>query len=98
MNKYINIKRGIKLFFIYLILTLISLFFAAARDEGTYPEENIIWNFIADIFSVFRFPTHILFWKYMNGWMFFIGLFINSIFYSLTTEFILQIIKKYNFR
>ncbi|WP_447950780.1 hypothetical protein [Chryseobacterium koreense] len=97
MNKYINIKRGIKLFLLFLILTLISLFFAAARDEGTYPE-SIIWNLIADIFSIFRFPTHILFWKYMNGWMFFIGLIINSIFYSLTTEFILQKIKKYNFR
>ena len=78
MNKYINIKRGIKLFLLFLILTLISLYFAAARDEGTYPEKSIIWNLIADVFCIFRFPTHILFWKYMNGWMFFIGLIINS--------------------
>jgi hypothetical protein len=83
-------------FFILLIviggLTVFSFLTAFGKDEGTLGD-NFFLNFMANAFYVFRFPTHVLFWKYMNGGIFFLGLFINVIFYSLLIEFIISYFK-----
>jgi len=49
---------------------------------------------MADAFYIFRFPTHVLFWKYMNGCVFFLGLFINILFYAVFIEMIISILTK----
>jgi hypothetical protein len=67
------------------IFTFVTLIAAAARDEGT-GGNGIITITLEKIFYLFRFPTHTLFFQFMNGSMFFVGLFINCLFYGLVIE------------
>ena len=67
------------------VLTFITLVAAAARDEGTGGDGIIIMT-LEKLFYFFRFPTHTLFFNYMNGGMFFVGLFFNCLFYGLLIE------------
>jgi hypothetical protein len=67
------------------VLTFVTLIAAAARDEGT-GGDGIIVVTLEKLFYFFRFPTHTLFFNYMNGGMFFVGLFINCLFYGLLLE------------
>lgn len=67
------------------ILTFVTLVAAAARDEGT-GGDGIIVKALEKLFYIFRFPTHTLFFQFMNGSMFFFGLFINCLFYGLAVE------------
>ena len=67
------------------ILTFVTLFAAAARDEGT-GGNGLLTITLEKLFYIFRFPTHTLFFQFMNGSMFFIGLIINCLFYGLVTE------------
>jgi len=91
--KKINIGYFLIFTTLFGILTIISFIMAFAKDEGTI-ENNIIWNLFADLFNIFRFPVHNLFWDKMNGSLYFIGLIINSMFYGLIFERILSLIKK----
>ncbi len=83
-------------FFVLLIiiggLTFFSFLAAFGKDEGALGD-NFFLNFMSDAFYVFRFPTHVLFWEYMNDGAFFYGLFINILFYSLLIEAIISTIK-----
>ena len=67
------------------ILTFVTLIAAAARDEGT-GGNGLLTITLEKLFYIFRFPTHTLFFQFMNGSMFFIGLIINCLFYGLVTE------------
>lgn len=67
------------------VLTFITLIAAAAKDEGT-GGDGIIVVTLEKLFYFFRFPTHTLFFNYMNGGMFFVGLFINCLFFGLVIE------------
>jgi len=67
------------------VLTFITLIAAAARDEGTGGDGIIVMT-LEKLFNIFRFPTHTLFFNYMNGGMFFVGLFINCLLYGLLME------------
>jgi hypothetical protein len=51
-------------------LTLFSFLTAFGKDEGTLGTNSFL-NFMAEAFNIFRFPMHVLFWKYMTGGMFF---------------------------
>ena len=72
-------------------LTFFSLLCAWGRDEGTL---GYGWfrNFVADAFTVFRFPTHTLFWDYINGSNFILGLTLNALIYALIIEFLLTLL------
>lgn len=74
-------------------MTFLSFIAAFGKDEGTIGD-SFIWNLFADLFNVFRFPIHNIFWQWMNGGLYFIGLIINSIFYGLILERILNLIIK----
>jgi len=84
-------------FFILIIaiggLTFFSFLTAFGKDEGTLGK-NFLLNFMADTFYIFRFPTHALFWKYMNGGAFFLGLLINIFFYAVVMEVTIISLKK----
>ena len=71
------------------VLTFVTLVAAAARDEGT-GGGGIIVMALEKLFYLFRFPTHTLFFEFMNGPMFFVGLFINCLFYGLVVERIIS--------
>ena len=77
-------------------LLLVSSFLAVwAEDEGTLGT-NIIWLTFAKLFYVLRFPTHTLLWTVItNGGatIYFVGLFINCLFYGLLTERLFSIFK-----
>ena len=92
--KKINWPRFILLLVFICGFTFFSLLAAWGRDEGTLGNSWFL-NFMADLFSVFRFPTHVLFWNYMNGNIFLAGLFINSIFYAFVIEGLISIIKRF---
>jgi hypothetical protein len=85
--------RFIVLIIVVGVLTFFSFFNAFGKDEGTLGD-SIFLNFMADTFYVFRFPTHVLFWKYMSGGTFYLGLFINILFYSAVIEIIISTVIK----
>ncbi len=62
-----------------------TLLVSAAIDEGT-EGDKIVVKTLEKLFYVFRFPIHTLFFAYMDGWIFFIGLFVNCLFYGFITE------------
>lgn len=74
-------------------LTLLSFLTAFGKDEGTL-YDNFFLNFMANTFYIFRFPTHVLFWKYMSGSSFFFGLLLNTLFYAGVIEATIIILKK----
>ncbi len=74
-------------------MTFVTFVGAAARDEGT-GGDGIIVRTLEKLFYIFRFPTHTLFFQFMNGSMFFVGLFLNCLFYGLVVERIFSIDKK----
>jgi di/tricarboxylate transporter len=63
---------------IFGIFTFITLIAAASVDEGTDGNSALI-QVLAKLFYIFRFPTHTLFFSFMGGSFFFIGLGINCI-------------------
>ena len=67
------------------VLTFVTLIAAAARDEGT-GGDGIIVTVLEKLFYIFRFPTHTIFFQFMDGAMFFVGLFINCLFYGFIIE------------
>src|SRR5690349_9782703 len=71
---------------IFLLLTIVSFLAAFQRDEGTYLEESVFFNLVADSFSLFRFPTHTLFWAIMSDTMFIPGLLLNVVMWAFATE------------
>ena len=75
-------------------VTFLTLWAVAARDEGT-GSEGIVGSFLADLFYVFRFPTHTLFFDIMNGPMFLFGLFINCVLYGLLIERAFHLVRQW---
>ena len=76
-------------------LTIVSWFFAFAKDEGQIDEKTEwIKNFIADSFNFFRFPIHTLFepWILSDGiaW-YFPGLMLNVVIWTFLIERLLSI-------
>jgi len=69
------------------IITLISFWFAFGKDEGQLGS-GYLANFVAESFYVFRFPTHVIFWKLLHssGILYFLGLYINCLSYGLLIE------------
>ncbi len=76
-------------FFILLsiigIFSFISFLCAFGKDEGTLGT-NLILNFFAACFYVFRFPSHVLFGDDMKGGVFFLGLIVNVVLYAFIVE------------
>jgi hypothetical protein len=84
---------------LFVLLLIPSFLRAWAEDEGTLGT-NIIWVLFAKLFNIFRFPTHILFWPIISKCgviIYFLGLFINCIFYGLLTERTINIFKSKKF-
>ena len=79
------------------ILTFVTLVAATARDEGT-TGDGIIVKALEKLFYIFRFPIHTFFFQFMNGSMFFIGLFLNCLFYGLVAERLYSFNKKKGYK
>jgi len=73
---------------IFVVLTFIMLIAAGAVDEGTEGKgiRGMLMLILSKLFYIFRFPTHTFLFDFMKGSRFFIGLFINCLFYGLLTE------------
>lgn len=88
-----NIVLFIILTIIFCVITFITLLAAAAEDEGTngnYP----VWHILANLFYIFRFPTHTLFRDFVSSGhpLFLGGLIFNGMFYAFITERIVSFI------
>src|SRR5215216_1468407 len=95
LYKNISILRIIVFTICVYLLTMVTFFFAAVKDEGT-SSMGIIGNFIADAFYVFRFPTHTLFEKtFLYGDLFLTGLLINGLCYGFLVERIFFLFNHY---
>ena len=73
---------------VFIFIIAFSYIAAFAEDEGTIGTNAILLTF-AKLFYVLRFPTHTLFWNIIisgDSTIYFTGLFINCLFYSLITE------------
>ena len=70
------------------ILTFITLVAAGAVDEGTQGTGSVgsIIFIVSKLFYIFRFPTHPLFFDFMDGSRFLVGLFINCLIYGFLAE------------
>ena len=78
---------------IFGIFTFITLIAAGAVDEGTDGNSALI-QALAKLFYIFRFPTHTIFFNFIDGSLFFLGLGINCLFYSFITERIVSALSK----
>jgi hypothetical protein len=77
-------------FSIVSVWTLLSFFYAWAKDEGTLGN-NLFDNFMADSFNVWRFPFHNILFLIVDvipflGVLFFPLLILNILFYSIIIE------------
>jgi hypothetical protein len=92
--KNFKIKRFLLIVFIIALLTVFTLICAFARGEN-WPNSSFLLNFLADCFYIFRFPTHVLFWKYMydNPSLYIGGLAMNVILYAVLVEFLISYLK-----
>lgn len=80
---------------VFGLLLVPSFLAASAEDEGTLGR-NLIWLTFAKLFYVLRFPTHTILWTVItNGGaaIYFVGLFINCLFYGLLTERLFSLFK-----
>lgn len=80
---------------LFILLLIPSFLGAWAEDEGTLGT-NIIWVSFAKLFYILRFPTHTLLWTIISEFgatIYFLGLFINCIFYGFLTERTISIFK-----
>lgn len=80
---------------VFGLLVVPSFLAACAEDEGTLGT-NIIWLTFAKLFIVLRFPTHTLLLTIITSGgakFYFVGLFINCLFYGLLTERLFSLIK-----
>ena len=92
--KLINFRLRIFLIatVIVCLIAVVTFIAAAARDEGT-GGSGLIGKTLENVFYIVRFPTHTLFFEHMNGSIFFLGLFINCLFYGLITERVISFFK-----
>ena len=90
-----NIKVFITAAILIFILTFFSFIGAWSVDEGTNGTGlfGVITYLFSLLFYIFRFPTHTLFFEYMTGSIFYIGLLINCLIWALIIERILRLIK-----
>jgi hypothetical protein len=80
---------------IFCIFTFITLIAAAAVEKGT-DGNSPTTQAIAKLYYIFRFPTHNLFFSFMDGSFFFLGLGINCMLYGFLTERIVSIFRSKN--
>ena len=76
---------------LFVLFTFITFIASGLVDEGTDGNSSTV-QAIAKAYYIFRFPTHTLFFQFMNGPIFFFGLLINCLFYSFFTERIVFIL------
>ena len=68
------------------VIAFFSFNEAYARDDGRFSHKHFN-NLLADFFNVMRFPTHVLFPKYITTPIYFaLGLVINCLLYSFVIE------------
>ena len=94
MKKF-KIKRFLLILFIISILTVFTFFCAFARSDGLLGK-NSVFNFFADCFYVFRFPTHTFFKGYIERRTFIAGLFSNVVLYGFLMECLFLFFKNQN--
>src|SRR5579862_448613 len=90
--KNFKLKRFVLVLLSIAFLTFISFLFTFSADEG-YPNNFFLFKLLEYSFFIFRFPTHVFFWNYMDGDWYLYGLLINVIFYSLLIELTIMLIK-----
>ncbi len=85
-------KRFITIWILLAGLCFFCWMCAFAKDEGTIPE-GVLFNFFAEFFVVFDFPTHMLFWDWLydGNWDFYTIFFAINI--TLDSVMIVGLIK-----
>jgi hypothetical protein len=92
--KYFNAKFFIICSILLAGVAYVSFVSAYARDEGKIGD-GLIRNFLADLFSVMRFPTHVLFRRLTRQPLYFsIGLIVNCMLYGLLVERMLYLLTR----
>lgn len=91
-------KRIFKRSIIIVGILLFFSFLAAWQiDEGwTSSGVGPVTSALSKLFYILRFPTHTLFWIFFSSsaFLFFLGLFINCIFYGFIIERIISFFPK----
>jgi hypothetical protein len=74
-----------------VVMVLLNFVSWAALDAyETRQTYNLGWKIVAELISIFRFPTLIFFWKYIISnnsiILFTVGIFLNCAFYAILVE------------
>lgn len=85
--KFFRPYRCFKAFIIIAILTTICFFAFVSEDRHVFAP-NFLLKSLADLYSVFQFPTHTLFWKLFSSssTLYFFGLVFNCALYAFIVE------------
>ncbi|WP_316735088.1 hypothetical protein [Pedobacter aquatilis] len=85
--KFFRPYRCFKAFIIIAILTTICFFAFVSEDRHVFAP-NFLLRSLADLYSVFQFPTHTLLWKLFssNTALYFFGLVFNCVLYAVVVE------------
>ena len=78
-----------------MILAIISGFVVFATEEGAAVSETVA-DLGSAVFTVLRFPTHMLFEHFVNisGWLYFGGIGVNCLIYAVCIERLASVAKK----
>jgi len=79
--------RFFKAFVAIAFLTMVCFFAFASEDRNVFAS-NLFLRTLADLYSFFQFPTHILFWRFFSSHevLYFAGLVINALLYAFIIE------------
>ncbi|MCZ4224986.1 hypothetical protein [Pedobacter rhodius] len=64
-------------------------FFAFASEDRHVFASNLFLRTLADLYSIFQFPTHTFLFSFLGAhlWLYFLGLVFNCAFYAFIIEF-----------
>ena len=64
-------------------------FFAFASEDRHVFASNLFLRMLADLYSVFQFPTHIFFGRFLGAhlWLYFLTLVFNAAMFAFIIEF-----------
>lgn len=85
--KNFRFYRFFKAFIIIGFLTMVCFFAFASEDRHVFAS-NLFLRTLADLYSVFQFPTHTFLFNFLGThlWLYFFGLVFNAAFYAFIIE------------
>jgi len=85
--KNFRFYRFFKAFMVIGFLTMVCFFAFASEDRHVFAS-NLFLRTLADLYSVFQFPTHTFLFRFLgaNLWLYFFSLVFNCVFYAFIIE------------